>query len=231
MLAHFYHLINYLALPDTIAVPTFFWQVIYLTECYKRCCILKIGGAFKWVKKTDSVANDELINHTTAEIIQNLSTVFVNSFEEGNAIASKDVNEQFFGFFNDSNNDQPVVGNLLESLVKILQGDGYCNIADNLVHYILNVVKNEAQGQTLFGTTGAIFSRVDIFVQHPNIAKIFILYNYPKNVTKGSQYSSQTLLGILLSKGTLQQLYVNVCACGSTDLFKNIPSFTMSCNM
>ena len=61
-----------------------------------------------------------------------------------------DPKEQLFGFFNDANNNSAVVGNLLEDIVSSLQEDGYKNLGDELSHYILNMLKNEAQNEKLF---------------------------------------------------------------------------------
>ena len=186
--------------------------MLYLTECYKRCHKLKTTGSFKGIQKSVSSVTDELISDASTQIIQNLSTVFKEPEIMG---GDGDPNEQLFGFFNDANNDISVVGNLLEDLCISLQEDGYKTVADQLSHYILNIVKNEALSETLFGMGSLGYSRLETFVQHPNLAKQFILYNYPKDVSKSTGYA-HTLLGILLSKSCLPNNEL-----GAFDFFEN----------
>ena len=187
-------------------------RVIYLTDCYKRCYMLKTNGSFQGVKKSSTSVNDDIINDASLQIIQNLSTIF----KEPEMMAGYgDPKEQLFGFFNDGNNDSGVVGNLLEDLVAELQGDGFKSLADDLSHNILNSIHSEARNDTLIGMGNVGYSRINVFVEHPSLAKQFILYNYPKDVSKSTSYS-QTLLGTLLSKSCLP-----INELGGFDFFEN----------
>ena len=187
-------------------------RVLYLTECYKRCYTLKTVGSFQGVKKSETSVNDDIIDDASSQIIQNLSTIFKEPEMMG---GDGDPKEQLFGFFNDGNNDSGVVGNLLEDLVQSLQGDGFKTLADELSHNILNMMKVEAQNDTLIGMGNVGYSRINIFVEHLSLAKQFILYNYPRDVSQSTGYA-QTLLGILLSKSCLP-----INELGSFDFFEN----------
>ena len=187
-------------------------RVIYLTECYKRCYVFKTVGSFQGLKKSPTSVNDEIVNDASIQIIQNLSTVFKEPEMMG---GDGDPQEQLFGFFNDANNESAVVGHLFEDLVQSLQEDSFHLLADEISHKILNKITLEAQNETLIGMGNLGYSRIDMFVEHPNLARQFILYNYPKDVSKSTGYS-QTLLGILLSKSC-----VPVNEMGAFDFFEN----------
>lgn len=187
-------------------------RVIYLTECYKRCYTLKTVGTFQGVKKSAASVNDDIINDASLQIIQNLSTIFK---EPEMMSGYGDPKEQLFGFFNDGNNDSGVVGNLLEDLVGELQGDGFKPLADELSHNILNNIHDEARNDTLIGMGNVGYSRINVFVEHPKLAKQFILYNYPSDANRATAYA-QTLLGTLLSKSCLPTNEL-----GAFDFFEN----------
>mgnify|MGYP001386410228 CR=1 FL=1 len=88
-------------------------------------------------------------------------------------------------------------------------------MADQVSHHILNMIKEEAQNDTLIGMGNVGYGRMEIFVDHPSLARQFMLYNYPKDVSKSTGYS-QTLLGIILSKSCLPMNEM-----GAFDFFEN----------
>ena len=193
-------------------------RFLYLTECYKRCHTFNTTGLFQGIKKSPtSAVNDEIVNDTFQQIIQNLSTIFQ---EPGDLWDFLDPHEQLFGFFNDGNHGTAVVGSLLEHLIRFLQEEGCKTLADELSHSILNRMKAEAQNETLVGIGSLGYSRINIFVEYPTLAKQFILYNYPRDLSKSTGYA-QTLLGILLSKSCLP-----VNEMGAFDFFENPSSQT-----
>ena len=188
-------------------------RVLYLTECYKRCYTFKVTGLYQGFKKSpSSYIDDNIVNEAIQRIIENLVTILRAPEIMG---GDGDAQEQLFGFFNDANNSPSVVGNLLEDIVTSLEQEGERSLADQVSHHILNMIKEEVQNDTLIGMGNVGYSRMEIFVDHPSIARQFMLYNYPKDVSKSTGYS-QTLLGIILSKSCLPMNEM-----GAFDFFEN----------
>ncbi len=134
-------------------------------------------------------------------IVQNLST----AFREPEIYFAQDLFDQLWDTLSDSLVAEETLANLLEELVVALKQDDSHQVGKKVIEDLLKKAKADIDSAAFIVMSDSKTRILRYFIQTPKVAKLFMLFNYPKGANPDGRSYMKTLLGRILSKSCLPE--------------------------